>query len=285
MRKVLFVSVVLASLLCVSMIAFELRAQSVDSVDFIVFSDTHIGKGLSSQDQLTSYERYAMLLGSTNQYSAGFMVNCGDLTDGWYLNNTQQIRMYQDYLRLGSKSRNTILNIKGNHDANNTAFWSMIGVTTIGKVYGDIQIVGIGCRADGADEWLSQGVTYAKYQADAINRTIYSSTWNQTSYHFLFMHFEPDSTWPIPAKLGVPIMITQYCRYFDLVFCGHESGCASVLHQRNATVIHVAHLADGRLATDTYVTVKIIRDTRTITLVSYNFAVGINTPLFSFQKP
>jgi hypothetical protein len=263
-----------------------------NTVDLMVFSDTHIGDPAtikSGSDNLTSYQRYTMLLKSTNEYSATVMVNCGDLTGGG--SGISQTQTYNDYQGLSNASRNNILNVKGNHDQNNTAYWSLIGPRTLWgasfldkEVYGDMLIIGIGCVADSFTDWLNQGVTYTQYQADAINNTIHSSIWNQTSYHFLFMHFTPDSTWPIPAKFSVPTMIAQYCRYFNIVFCGHEGGSAWVLTEQNATVIHAAHLGDGRVATDTYLTVKITRTTHIVTVVVHNFVVGTTQLLFS-AKP
>jgi hypothetical protein len=239
--------------------------------DLILFSDTHIGRTLGA-DNLTSYERYSMLLGSANQITTTAMVNLGDLTNGWYLTKLQT-KMYQDYLRLSSSSRNSIVNVKGNHDANNTAYWSMIGNTTWLYVYNDMLLAGIGCRSDSAEDWMQNDTCYLQYQADFLNSTIHSVTWNLTAYHYMFMHFEPDSTWTVNGT-GVPTWITQYCRYFDVVFCGHEGGPASVLQQQNATVIHCAHLGDGTLGTDTYLTVKISRSTQTMMVVNCNFVSG-----------
>lgn len=272
--------------------AHERRASTPsNTVDLIVFSDTHIGDLAtikSGSDNLTSYQRYALLLTSTNQYSATVMVNCGDLTTGG--SGIVQTQMYNDYQRLSNASRNNILNVKGNHDQNNYAYFNLIGPETLWgasffdkEVYRDMLIISIGCVADSFADWLNQGVTYTQYQANAIKNTIYSSLWNQTSYHFLFMHFEPDSTWPIPAKFGVPTIITQYCKYFDVVFCGHEGGSACVLQQQNATVIHAAHLGDGTVATDTYLTVTITRTTHTVTVIAHNFVVGTTQPLYSFS--
>ena len=274
-RKTLFV-VLFVICLSISVLAVQLEAVTPETVDFIVFSDVHIGRALGS-DGLTSYERYSMLLGVVNQYKATFMVNCGDLTDGWEYSNLYQTSMYKNYLRLSKHASSYMINAKGNHDANNTAYWSLIGSTTTMDKYGDILAVTIGCLANSGVEWMTFGTTYAQYQAIAINRSIYSWGWNHTKYHFLFMHFEPNSAW---NTFSVPSIITQYCRYFDIVFCGHEGGKASYLLQQNATVIHAAHLGDGTLTTDTFLTVKIDTSTRRIAVASVNFVNGAITPLY-----
>ena len=275
----------LTILLAVSGIAALQAATPSNTVDLIVFSDTHIGRAAtikSGSDNLTSYERYAMLLGSTNQYSALGMINNGDITDGWFLNNTKQKQMYSDYVRLSKSSKNPIITTKGNHDVNVSMYIEYFNRTTEIKRANDILVILLGSKNQDCVEWMNQGTTYEQYQINLINRTIFSGEWNATKYHFLFIHYTPDSKWwqGNGTVFGLPKALNPYYEYFTLVFSGHEGGPARVLTQQNATVIHSAHLGDGKLATDTYLTVKIDRSTNIIAVYSVNFVTGTTQPLF-----
>ena len=273
-------------LVCSTIILAYSGVAADNSVDFIVYSDTHIGRGAtikSGSDNLSSLERYAMLLGSTNQYSATVMINNGDLTDGWYLNNSKQTLMYQDYLRLTKLGHNPTVSIKGNHDCNVSMFIELFHRTTEVTVKNDVLAIMLGSKNQDCQEWMTQGTTYQQYQIDVLNRTICSTTWNNTKYHFLFMHYTPDSTWPNSTAFHLPDAMKPYYQYFTLVFCGHEGGPAQVSTQQGATVIHAAHLADGKLATDTYLTVKIDRTTNTVNVRTVNFVTAQTTLLFPFS--
>ena len=211
------------------------------------------------------------------------MINNGDITDGWYLNNTKQRQMYLDYLRISKLSKNPIMQTKGNHDINVSMYIEYFNHTTKVAIKNDMLAILLGSKNQDCVEWMTQGTTYEQYQINLINHTIYSNIWNSTKYHFLFIHYTPDSIWwqGNGTVFGLPEAMKPYYRYFTLIFSGHEGGPARVLTQQNAIIIHSAHLGDGKVSTDTYLTVKINRTTNTIIIYAVNFVTGNSTLLFS----
>jgi hypothetical protein len=282
-RKVLrkFKQAAIIVLAIVGLLALSCQAELVNAqvvnFDFIVFSDTHIGRTAntaSGTDGLASVQRYQLIINATNKLQAGFMVNCGDLTDGWWGNNTQQGLWYEEYMNITAMSTHNIYNIRGNHDANGSAYTECVGGMTYYERYGNVFMFDLGMNFYDTQSWLTTGVCYQQYQVDMLYQAVHSSTYNASQYHFLFMHFEPNSTWPIPAQFGVPTSIRQFLPYFSVVFCGHEGGPEKVFMYNSTLVVHCAHLGDGNTKTDTYLAVHIAGQTKIMTVTSNNFETG-----------
>ena len=253
----------------------QIKPATSETCEFIVYSDTHIGQGIISPvggDNLTALERYAMLIASANEVKAIGMVDIGDLTAGWYLNNSNQKKMYQDFIRLSMLSNKPVFNVKGNHDCNlslYTEYFPLVWIAKSNEVLG----VGLGSVSQDGVEWLQNYTMYSLAQIEWLKQTIHSQYWNATKFHFLFMHFDPDnSTW---AGFRLPEAMLPLYQYFDVVFCGHEGGKQTSFQYMNATVVKTSHLGDGKIMCDTYLKVTLIRGTENFVVVEYvNFVNG-----------
>jgi hypothetical protein len=261
-------------LLAISLLASVSNAE-VKSVDFIVFSDVHVGGGagyFSGSDNITSLQRLTRLMQYANaHYSAQFMVCTGDLTCGWNLNNAYEHTWYVQYNQAKATSPTTLYSLKGNHDTNITDYVATIGAMTYSARYSDIYFIDLSCSSDSADEWYNKGVCCKQYQINAIKEAVASWNYNHSKYHFLFMHFCPYSTW---NGFSLPKELNQYYKYFDIIFCGHEGGKEKVFTYGGTLCIKASHLGDRRLDRDTFLTVSINRISGTITVSSQNFMTG-----------
>jgi len=250
-----------------------LQVETVNNAgpDFIVFSDTHVGRGIGS-DNMTAGARYQMLIQNTNQVNAKFLVNIGDLVDG-SSNGNQIAAQYDLYNNISQTSNKPVLAVKGNHDRNNTVYSYMVGSMNWIRRYDDVLAVGIGCVAEG-DEWTN-GVSYDQATMDFLNWTVNSQEYAQTTYHFLFEHFPPNITWPCGdgKMVGIPNSTWTFYPDFNIVFCGHEGGIEWTTNFQDTLIVKTAHLGDGKVPCDTYLTVTVNRG-ENITVVSNNFVTG-----------
>jgi hypothetical protein len=262
------------------------QASSQDSsVNFVVFSDTHVGKAAifgSGSDNLTAVQRFRKLLNATNQINTEFVVNCGDITDGWNFDNAQSL--YSDYIQIIANSTKRLLEIKGNHDCNTTLFQKMIGPLNWVERFDDVLAVGIGALSESGVEWMTNGTSYNQTTFSFLNQVVISASYNKTRYHFLFEHFAPYSTWGPKGCFHVPPNVPAYYHYFNIVFCGHEGGKERESMWLNQTpIIKSSHLGDERVSKDTFLTIRIDRTNDNITVASHNFYTGAVYTLFTQQ--
>lgn len=276
-KAALFLGIILACLL------FQSMAFADNNVDFIHYSDTHISDSASlGSDGFNSTQRYSMLLNKTNNINANFMVNTGDLaTDS--SNQAKQANYYTIYMNVSAISKNKIYNIKGNHDSFNALYQKNVGPLNWVYRYDDILIVGIGSLQETFSEWLTtNGTTYNLTTFSFLSGVIQSSDYQQTKYHFLFQHYTPNSSWPIPPKFFVPSDMNAFYPYFNVVFCGHEGGAEFTKNWLNETqVVKTAHLGDDKNSTDSFLTVRINRSTGVISVESNNFITGRSYVLYT----
>jgi hypothetical protein len=237
------------------------------STSFIVFSDTHLGAGIGSGDLFDSAVRLQMLLLTAGLYGkCNIMVNCGDLT-----NENQK-----EYARYRNLTANYLVyNVKGNHDANLTKYTQVIGDLNWCFKSGEMLFVGVGCLSNSEQDWITKGICYSAVTYAFLSNVFKSLDYTTTKYHYLFMHFGPDSTWPMDASHGVPAKFSAYLDYFTMVFYGHEGGKEQIRFWNNETpIVKASHLADGTIVTDTFLMVHLNRETNMMSVVVHNFVTG-----------
>jgi len=259
---------------------------SFEGVDFISISDTHIGRSASSgsgADNLTSFQRYQKIFNVTNGINTRFIINQGDLTDGWWSNDTKQQTRYQNYTQLSLTSKNQVLQVRGNHDANKSLYESMIGQLNWENRYDDILVAGIGLVAEDANQWQQSNVTYDQATTDFLDSVVSSQDYSQTNYHFLFEHLVPYGSYDMGQVFNrATENVSEYYKYFDMIFYGHFGGKENVsLLNNEIPIIKASHLGDGKVATDTFLTIMINRTNGIITIISNNFYNGTAYVLFS----
>jgi hypothetical protein len=273
--KIVILSMVIILISSITTLHAMTTTTTSSSCDFVVFSDTHIGMAIGA-DNMTATTRYHTLLQSTNNINASFMVNIGDLVDGPTTPNPPPYNFAASYDLYGSISQESskpILNVKGNHDSNNTIYSYMIGSMNWAERYGDILVVGIGSVAEGGN-W-EQNVSYNQATTDFLNWTVNSQLYTETSYHFLLEHYPPATKWPgvYGGNCSVPSTIWPYYSCFNIIFCGHEGGIEYATTFQGTPVVKDAHLGDGFVRTDTFLTVT-INPNINIIVVSNNFVTG-----------
>lgn len=250
--------------------------------DFIDIGDTHIGRSKGA-DNLTSDQRFSLIIKDTNKIVARFLLNQGDLTDGWTQPGMNVL--YKKYLSIrdsAASQNHTMLQIRGNHDANTTAYEDMIGPLDWTYRSGDILAVGIGAQEKDALDWEANGTTFNQATFTFLNGVIASSDYQQTTYHILFQHY---CTYSKINGIGLPPQMANYYPKFDMIFCGHEGGPQLEKTWTDGTnsvpMIKTAHLGDGTVATDTFLTVSIDRSSNVATVLTHNFVTNQVTPLWS----
>jgi calcineurin-like phosphoesterase family protein len=271
-------SIILISCLLASLFYFAVPAESVTSaIGFIVFSDTHIGDKTVGADGLTNPQRLLNLIAyanTKNKYEQ--LVNLGDLT--------QDGGNYTPYLELTANVSMRLWNIKGNHDINATRYAEKVSSLNWMKTRDGILYVGISCVSDTFTEWLNQGLSYNKTTYTFLQTVVTSQEYNSSRYRFLFMHFAPDSTWPLNATHGVSAKFASYLRCFTAIFHGHEGGKESVSFWNNQTLtLKTAHLADGTNATDTFLWIHLY-GASSMSIVCHNFVTGYRYTVYSTEN-
>jgi hypothetical protein len=254
------------------------------SYDFIVYSDTHVGqkaKLVSGSDNMSCSDRYSLMLGRLNQYQTSFILDVGDcIAANTMRNQPLLLNFYGQYLNITANSLNTVLQVKGNHDCNITLYEQMMGSLNWAKRFGDILAVGIGATTDDGLDW-TKNLLYDNITNQFLQNTVTNIAYNQTTYHFLFMHFQPTSKFTSDLYMMSPSTL-QYLRYFNIVFCGHEAGCSRTFVYNGTRCVHVAHM-DWSVKTDEFVTVRIDRTLNRITVAAFNF--WQNTTTIIYQQP
>jgi hypothetical protein len=248
---------------------------SSNSCDFIFFSDSHVGREanlVSGSDNLSSVVRYSLLMSKLNVYETSFIACGGDCITADTMQGNEPILQdwYGEYMQVTGTSVNTLFSVRGNHDFNVTLFTEMIGPLNWIHRFGDILAVGIGSTTDNGIRWTPQTL-YNTYTEQFLASAVNSDAYRQTTYHFLFMHYEPTSHY---VDYTPPQSTLQYLPYFNIVFCGHNAGPTTTFLYNGVRCVHVAHLGDSTLSTDEYVTVNINRNLGKITVTAFNFWLG-----------
>lgn len=262
-----FVAVVLFSLF--------LFVPSVDSsvcTGFIVFSDTHVGRGVGA-DGLSGAQRLQALVAYAGKYRGTLLINLGDLTDSWSLNNAVNEAYYNQYV--GLTSGLFIRNVKGNHDVNLTKYVSKFGAVNWAFKLSGVYYVGIGSVNEDCPEWMEKGTCYDATTYAFLKNAVKSADYNSSRYRFLFMHYAPDSVWPTDGSHGVSAKLAGYYRFFTAVIHGHEGGKESVTLWNGETLaVHCSHLGDGVDAKDTFLFVHLNVTANRMSIVTHNFVLG-----------
>lgn len=242
--------------------------------DFIDIGDTHCGRGVGS-DNLTANQRYSLIIKDTNNIVARFFMNEGDLTDGWSIRDARQKPKYDAYVSIRNNAvdqNHTMLQIRGNHDANMTMYQEIVGQIDWTYRSGDILAVGIGSQEIDANDWEHNGTTFNNATFSFLDRVIASSDYQQTTYHFLFQHF---CTYSTVSGFSLPPQMANYYPKFDMILCGHQGG--SQLEKtwtdgiHSVPMIKTAHLGDGKVVSDTFLTVSVNRTSNVATVLVHNF--------------
>lgn len=232
-------------------IPFVQPTPTVTIFSFQVFSDTHIGEGVEA-DGLNSSQRLTKLLQDSGNT---LKINLGDLINGWVRNNAQDESFYNKYQQIIKNY--TVLEIKGNHDVNKTKFTEKFGSLNWVIKNGLVLFVGVGSLNEDGLEWNNNGVSYTQATYDFLTQTIKSTVYTQTTYHILFMHYAPDSTWGLDNSKGVSARFSSFLKYFNVAFHGHEGGGVTITQWGNTLVVHTTHLGTGLSWTNSYLTASL----------------------------